>query len=163
MDRTKWQSLEVTGRPLPDDADVDRPANGHAPAERTSVEQVIPDRTRQEWARQELALPSRRLPECEMPEHAIGEAAQPARAVVVTAPGRTASDTVPIERALPLAESILALDEPWRARFLDLILCYAGVEVSGTEVTPEQLAGWLADADLYERISLMLRAWTTSK
>ncbi len=122
-----------------------------------------PDRARQEWARQALALPSRRFPECVVPERVIGQAAQPPRALGVAVPGRATLDTVPIEWALPLAESVLALTEPWRARFLDLILCYVGVKVSSAEVTLEQLGGWLTDADLYERISLMLRSWTASK
>ena len=92
------------------------------------------------------------------------------------------AEPVPEERALALAEGVLALSEPWRSRFLALIARYArvclipsadpdtadvldGEGASGSEVvevTLADLAEWLADADLHERIGLMLRAWTTS-
>jgi len=163
MDRTMCQSRGGADRPLSDDPEVDRPAASTVPLERATADQGVPDRARQEWARQELALPSRRIPECEMPERVIGQALQPVRVADVPVSGRVAIDTVPAERAMQLAESILALVEPWRARFLELITCYVGTEPGSPEVALDRLAGWLTDADLHDRISRMLRAWNAPK
>ncbi|MCU0520033.1 MAG: hypothetical protein MUF84_04995 [Anaerolineae bacterium] len=112
--------------------------------------------------------------EVEMPERALSEMAPSAR---------VSAEPVPQERALALAEGILALCEPWRSRFMVLVARFAGADVvTRAELDPDrvmdvegpgdpevdtttvsELAEWLADADLHERIRLMLRAWTSSK
>lgn len=73
------------------------------------------------------------------------------------------SARVPVERARALAESILALCDPWRTRFLELIARYLGADVELDSLEVEQLAGWLVDEVLHERIGVMLRAWMGPK
>ncbi len=107
----------------------------------------------------------------EMLERALSERAAAARASV---------EPVPEERALALAESILALSEPWRSRFVALTARYADADSTTCaapdaddvldndllvgsavdEITLADLAEWLTEADLHERMRLMLRAWT---
>jgi hypothetical protein len=70
--------------------------------------------------------------------------------------------TLDLRRGLHLADRITALEEPWRSRFVALIIQWVG------ERAPEeldatlriQMAIWLADQSLARVIRQMLRAWT---
>lgn len=69
------------------------------------------------------------------------------------------------QNVLFLAQRVLALDEPWRNRFLTFI---AGQEpVSGWPnghprifPSPIEVALWLCDPGAYRRIGIMVRTWT---
>lgn len=71
-----------------------------------------------------------------------------------------AGSNVELRRGTYLADQILALDEPWRRRFVALIARRAERAVMSTEISSRtQLALWLADPSLARVIRLMLRAW----
>jgi hypothetical protein len=69
------------------------------------------------------------------------------------------------QNVLTLAERVLALDEPWRSRFLTVI---AGQEpASGWKdghprrfPSPVEVALWLCDPGAYRRVGRMVRTWT---
>lgn len=60
-----------------------------------------------------------------------------------------------------LIDRVCALSEPWRTRFLDLIVQRgSGKSPCGCLPSRTQLAIWLADQQLAYMIRMMLRAWT---
>ena len=61
-----------------------------------------------------------------------------------------------------VADALLALDEPWRSRFLHLVANEAtGWRWNGRgEPTREELERWLEDLKLRLRVVSLLRAWT---
>jgi hypothetical protein len=70
--------------------------------------------------------------------------------------------TVDLRRGLHLADRIYALDEPWRSRFVALIVQRVGERATEElDATPRiQMAIWLADQGLARVIRQMLRTWT---
>ncbi len=124
----------------------------------------LTDEAHEEQTPQEAVLLKRALEERALEEQAFAEYALAERALKERRLNpRTASERVPMERARGLAENILNLCDPWRARFVELIARYVGADTEGGPVALEELAGWLVDEDLHERIGLMLRSWTASR
>lgn len=63
--------------------------------------------------------------------------------------------------AMRLADRILALDEPWRSRFVDLVAEQVGEQVPGEEVAwRDALMGWLMHHQVYRFIGAMVCTWT---
>lgn len=122
-------------------------------------EQARAERQLSEPARSETVLPNDTLPELTPSEIPLTEGTLPEG----TLSPRAISQRVPIERALALAESVLSLCEPWRSRFVALIARYIGADIELESLDLEELAGWLVDEDLHERIGVMLRSWTVSR
>ena len=63
--------------------------------------------------------------------------------------------------AKEVADALLALDEPWRSRFLHVVANMAtGWSWNGRgEPTREELEEWLDDLELRLQVTYMLRAW----
>jgi len=61
-----------------------------------------------------------------------------------------------------VVDALLALDEPWRSRFLHLVANTAtGWTWNGRgEPTREELEAWLKDLGLRLEVTALLRAWT---
>ena len=71
------------------------------------------------------------------------------------------------QNVLSLAQRVLALEEPWRNRFLTVIAGQEPVFGWPNErpcrfPSPIELALWLCDPGAYRRIGTMVRAWTHS-
>ncbi len=59
-----------------------------------------------------------------------------------------------------LTKDLFSLDEPWRSRFLELVANEAtGWEWEGQPPTREEVALWLSDGDLHQRVTRILNAW----
>jgi len=66
------------------------------------------------------------------------------------------------ERAQSLADSLFALDEPWRERFLSVVSCWAVGQWPTEQQAPtrEELIEWLANRDLHREVSCLLEIWS---
>jgi hypothetical protein len=60
-----------------------------------------------------------------------------------------------------LTEDLFSLDEPWRGRFLNLVVTRAKMWAEDRPLpTPEEVSAWFAaDPSLRRRISLLLYLW----
>ena len=59
-----------------------------------------------------------------------------------------------------LVKDLLAMDEPWRSRFLDLVGDLASADrPDGTQPAREEILGWLADQEICRQVHLLLIAW----
>lgn len=58
-----------------------------------------------------------------------------------------------------LATRVLALDEPWRGRFLGLIAGHPGADGWDGVPSHAQLASRLTDRDVYRKVDGLLRMW----
>ena len=78
-------------------------------------------------------------------------------------PGERGAPTllrVDIERAYALADRVLALDQPWRSRFIDYIALRAGPALAADQrPSRSQLALWLTSQRMYRLVLVLLRAW----
>ena len=65
------------------------------------------------------------------------------------------------ERVKLLTEALFSLDEPWRARFLDLVAKQATRwKWDGRQPEREEVTAWLgASPGLYQEVTLLLNAW----
>jgi hypothetical protein len=64
-------------------------------------------------------------------------------------------------RASILAERIFSLEEPWRSRFLNLIVDRAALStVDGGVPNQMTVQVWLQDPKLYNQVCHLLGAWT---
>lgn len=64
-------------------------------------------------------------------------------------------------RAAMLAERIFELDEPWRSRFLNLIVDRAALStVDGGAPNQSTVESWLQDPKLYNQVRHLLGTWT---
>ena len=61
-------------------------------------------------------------------------------------------------RADVLANAVLALEEPWRSRFVDFIAMRADVPLT-FRPSQREIALWLEDPNLYRHTRRLLRAW----
>ena len=60
-----------------------------------------------------------------------------------------------------VVDALLALEEPWRSRFLHAVARMAvGGQDGRGEPTREELEEWLEDLELRLRVARMLRDWT---
>ena len=65
-----------------------------------------------------------------------------------------------ITEAEQLVKDLLAMDEPWRSRFLDLVGDLASADrPDGTQPAREEILGWLADQEICRQVHLLLIAW----
>ncbi len=66
-----------------------------------------------------------------------------------------------LQHALVLTDRVLALDEPWRSRFVELIAAQARSSMAD-DCSPSRakLADWLTDRRIYRLVRLMVRTWT---
>jgi hypothetical protein len=66
-------------------------------------------------------------------------------------------------RASILAERIFSLEEPWRSRFLNLIVDRAALStVDGGAPSQSTVEDWLQDPKLYNQVRHLLGTWTHS-
>lgn len=75
-----------------------------------------------------------------------------------------ATRSVQAQNAVSLAGQVFSLEEPWRSRFLDLIV--DRVTLAGPAVAPPDratVASWLEDRRLYMHVSQLMRTWTSFK
>ncbi len=71
--------------------------------------------------------------------------------------------TFAVQRANALAESLFALEEPWRSRFLSWVACRAGGRAALDSIpTQSQMADWLRDCEVYRDTVALFRAWQPS-
>jgi len=71
--------------------------------------------------------------------------------------------TAGARRAARLAEALLALEEPWRTRFLAWVIGrVVGASSDEPPPTRAQLIDWLGDWNLYKDVKSLLAAWQRS-
>ncbi|MGD1995682.1 MAG: hypothetical protein PVH62_02805 [Anaerolineae bacterium] len=59
-----------------------------------------------------------------------------------------------------LAARLVALEEPWKSRFLGLVADWAtGQDWDGRLPTQKEVVKWLGDWALYRRVALLLKIW----
>jgi hypothetical protein len=59
-----------------------------------------------------------------------------------------------------LTEDLFSLDEPWRSRFLELVANEAtGWGWEGQPPTREEIAIWLSNGELHQKVTQILNAW----
>jgi hypothetical protein len=64
------------------------------------------------------------------------------------------------KRIKVLTEDLFSLDEPWRSRFLELVANEAtGWSWEGRSPTREEVAIWLDEGDLHQKVTQILNAW----
>ena len=59
-----------------------------------------------------------------------------------------------------LTKDLFSLEEPWRSRFLELVANETmDWEWEGQSPTQEEVATWLSDGDLHQKVMQILNAW----
>jgi NADPH:quinone reductase-like Zn-dependent oxidoreductase len=64
------------------------------------------------------------------------------------------------KRIQVLTEDLFSIDEPWRSRFLELVANEAkGWRWEERPPTREEVATWLNDGELHQKITQILNVW----
>jgi hypothetical protein len=75
-----------------------------------------------------------------------------------------ATNTVRSHQASSLARRVFSLEEPWRSRFLDLIVDRVSLSRAAEPMMDRAtVAIWLEDQQLYQQVSQLMRTWTHAK